>query len=101
MHGESRNGWVELLTRNDWELVRGRGGFIVISDRVNDRAEGGPKYHDRACDFVTLTNFIAKVSDVVAAGQRPNGQYFWVASEDIARAGGARRCEHPSDPVSG
>lgn len=82
--------WVELLTIGDWERVRELGGFIVIADSANDSAEGGPKSHHRRCRSVTLANFREKVLDPLAAGQRPNGRYFWVTSQRVALAGGAR-----------
>lgn len=93
-------GWVELLTARDWKLMSGRGGVLVISDEVNDRAEGGPKYHDRGCPFADRKHFIDKVVNPLAAGMRPNGRYFWVAAASTARDGGARACQHDSDPLN-
>lgn len=81
--------------------MRQLGGFIVISDEVGDAAEGGPKYHHRACRAVTLANFREKVLGPLAAGQRPNGRYFWVPSQQVAVAGGARACELDDDPLYG
>jgi hypothetical protein len=75
------------------------GGFIVISDDINDRAEGDPKYHHRGCRGVTLAGFTEKVLNANAAGERPSGRYFWIASDKVARDGGARACELPDDPM--
>jgi hypothetical protein len=40
------------------------------------------------------------VLDPLAAAARPNGRYFWVATEQVARAGGARRCLLPELSVT-
>lgn len=93
------SGWVELQTRADWERVRKLRGYIIITDEDTDAAERGPKYHHRNCRAATLADFTTKVLKPRAAGQRPNGRYFWVDSERAARAGGARRCELPDDPL--
>jgi hypothetical protein len=61
-------GWVELLTPADWTRMRGMGGLIVISDDVNDRAEGRPKYHDRGCRYADRAEFMRKVAGPVARG---------------------------------
>jgi hypothetical protein len=91
--------WVALETRQDWERVRSLGGFIVISDDVNDAAEGGPKYHHRGCRGVKLAHFTRKVVGPLQAGVRPNGRYWWVSQEAAAREGGARACGLTDDPM--
>jgi hypothetical protein len=91
--------WVALETRQDWERVRALGGFIVISDDVNDAAERGPKYHSRGCRAVKLANFTQTVLGPAETGMRSNGRYWWVAQEAAARDGGARACELPDDPM--
>ncbi|QEC47039.1 hypothetical protein FSW04_05195 [Baekduia soli] len=67
----------------------------MISDTVND----GPKYHHRGCRGVTLAGFTEKVLSALADNRRPNGRYFWVASEHVAKTGGARACELEDDPL--
>ncbi len=99
MQTQPPTGWVELDTLGAWNAVRGRGGFIVIGDNFTDTAEGGPKFHHRGCRGVKLAHFRDKVLSRLAAGQRPTGHYFWVASERMARAGGARPCDLDDDPL--
>jgi hypothetical protein len=99
MPPEPPTGWVELLTANDWRLMSGKGGVLIISD-IADAAAELPRYHDRGCPFADRANFIEKVVDARRAGRVPNGRYFWAASERTAAAGGARRCEHGADPLN-
>jgi hypothetical protein len=75
------------------------GGFIIISDRFTDGEKGGPIYHHRGCRAVTLANFTEKVFEPLTRGERPNGEYHWVATTRAAEAGGARACELPDDPL--
>jgi hypothetical protein len=91
-------GWVALKTRQDWKRVRARGGFIVISDDVNDAAERGPKYHSRGCRAVKLPHFTQTVRGPVRRACGPTA-VTGGAQEVAARDGGARACELPDDPM--
>ena len=100
MSAEPPAGWVELETGADWTRVHGLGGVLVISDDFTDGADAGPKYHERGCSHVERRHFMTKVVEPRHRGGRPNGRYFWVASEQAALDGGAHPCELASDPVN-
>jgi hypothetical protein len=96
MDPEPPHGWIELLTTNDWKVMSGKGGVLIISDTANE----GPIYHDRGCPLADRSHFIQKVVDARSVGVTPNGRYFWAARARVAAEGGARACEHPADPLN-
>jgi hypothetical protein len=90
-----RAAWVQLETRNDWELVRPLGGVLIIADA------DGTRYHGRGCVLAGLGPFESGVVDRRAAGEEPAAEYYWAARPRSAEAGGAGRCEHVGDPLCG
>lgn len=93
-------GWVELLTSNDWLVMSGKAGVLIISDAANEGADGGPKYHDRGCPFARREYYAEKVLAARVAGRAPNGRHFWAANARVASDGGARPCLHNADPLN-
>jgi hypothetical protein len=91
----ARASWVQLETRNDWELVRPLGGVLIIADAT------GARYHGPGCVLAAPGLFEESVIDRRAAGLDPDASYFWAARPWCAEAGGARRCDHAADPLAG
>ena len=88
-----RAGWVQLETRNDWELVRPLGGVLIIADAA------GAHYHGPGCVLAGPGLFEESVIDRRAAGEEPDASFFWAPRPWRAESGGARRCEHAGDPL--
>jgi hypothetical protein len=93
---DAPDSWVTIESEADLYAAHRRGGYVVIVDDATDRGTGGPKYHHPDCPFVRQEHFEQKV---IEGGGR-TGRYFWAASEEVARAHGARPCQHPADPLS-
>jgi hypothetical protein len=89
-----RAGWVQLETRNDWELVRQLGGVLIIAD------DAGAHYHGLGCILAGTALFEESVIDRRAAGEEPVSSFYWAARPWCAEDGGALRCEHAGDPLA-
>jgi hypothetical protein len=100
MAGERPPSWIRLEDERDWQRVKRRGGFVVITDKFTDNAKGGPIYHDRGCPWAAHRYFREKVIVRAEAGKSASGEWYWVASERADRGGGARPCERPEDPMN-
>jgi hypothetical protein len=92
--GSARANWVQLETRNDWELVRPLGGVLIIADA------GGASYHGPGCVLAGPSMFQESVVERRAAGLEADVSVFWAARPWCAEEGGARRCDHADDPLA-
>ena len=89
-----RASWVQLETRNDWELVQPLGGVLIIADAA------GTHYHGPGCVLAGAGLFAESVIDPPAAGEEPVTSYCGAARPRCAEDGGALRCEHAGDPLA-
>src|SRR5688572_16474422 len=89
-----RASWVQLETRNDWELVRSLGGVVIIADAA------GAHYHGHGCVLADPELFEESVIHRRDAGEEPVSSFFWAARPRCAEDGGALRCDHMGDPLA-
>jgi hypothetical protein len=76
---------------NDWKLMSGRGGVLIISDIATEQVI----YHDRGCPFADRSHFLEKVVRARSEGATPNGRYFWRLASELPRNGEPARASIP------